>query len=259
MSNDESDWNEEIDDLPIDSNDEKEYEDKFQCRVCFNMFSEKTELMSHIEIHTEQFALDFIKEYQPVSGNMILKKFKNLNLVELEKKGLIKFFDKFMGWCLPNYIVKNTKNLETKFNSIINAPCFTCQYEKVCEISNEKINPLNCQWIDDWVNGKFTPEKDTIKKSENHMETLMQAKLFCAKSKKFDIIGKFEKNEIQNSPNKFTLTDKEDCKMDIVLTLEDEKKIEIGKNMIVKNVKLIGNPHGMAIDATKVDTKIQRI
>lgn len=258
MSYDESNWDEETEEIQINFEDEQ-IKNEFQCRVCFKMVSEKIELMKHIEIHTEQLMLDFIKQYQPVSGNMILKKFKNVNLVNMEKKGSIKFIDEFMGWCLPEFIIKDKEMKESRFISIINAPCFTCQNESTCEISNEKINPLNCQLIDDWVNEKYVSEKDIVEKSEKHMENIMQAKFFCSKNKTFDIIGKFEKNKILNSTNKFTFTDKTDYKIPIMLKLEDEKKIELGRNMIIKNVKLTSKTHGMVIDACLKETKIQKI
>jgi len=259
MSHDNPDWNEEIDILQMDyesKNEYKKFKKEFQCRVCFKIFSEITELMQHMEIHTEQFALDFIKTYQPVSANMIFKKFKNLAIDEMEKRKLVKFSDEFMGWCLPDFVF-NKKEL--RFDSLVNAPCFSCQYEKICEISNEKINPLNCSLIENWVNNKFVNKKDSVQKSENHIETLEQAEYWCKKNKKFDIIGRIERNKIQNSPNKFIFIDKLDIKKILILKLSDEEKIVLGKNIIIKNVKLTGKSNMLAIDATLRDSFIEMV
>ena len=257
MSYDESEWNEEIDNPENLLKNIKGYEgieEKIQCRVCFNMFSKGTEFMLHIKIHTEQFALDFIKKYQPVSANIIFKKFKNLAIDEMEKRKLVKFSDEFMGWCLPDFVF-NKKKL--RFDSLVNAPCFSCQYEKICEISNEKINPLNCSLIENWVNNKFVNKKDSVQKSENHIETLEQAEYWCKKNKKFDIIGKIERNKNQNSPNKFIFIDKLDIKKALILKLSDEKKMALGKNIIIKNVKLTGKSNMLVIDATLSDSFIE--
>lgn len=263
MSEWEPEWNDEIDDpqnLLEGIKGHEGIEKEFQCRVCLNMFAEREELMLHIIIHTEQFALDFIKKYQPVSGKMILKKFKNLDLLELEGRKLIKFSDESMGWCLQDFVVKDytIKKNEIRFNSIINSPCLTCQYEKVCEITNKKINPINCLLINDWVNDKIIPKNDNMLRSENHIETLIQAKFWCTKSKKFDIIGILGKNKIQNSPNKFILTDNEGDEMPIILKSVDKKMIELlGKNIILKNVKLTEKVIGFAIDAALNDSVIE--
>jgi hypothetical protein len=251
MSDDESEWNEEIEHIPT------RIKTEFQCKVCFNIFFERIKFIKHIEIHKEQFALDFIKKYQPVSGNMIFKKFKNLNLLELEKKGLVKFSDEFMGWCLPDFSIKNKEIKNLKIDSILNCPCFTCKYEKSCDISNELINPLNCKVIEDWVKDEFVIEEDSYQKSENHMETLAQAEYFCKQTKKFDIVGKFEISKIQNSANKFIFIDNANYKIPIILKLEDEMKIILGENIIIKNVKL--TKQGKAIDAKVKDVKIHMV
>jgi hypothetical protein len=264
MSYDDAEWKNQMDNLPIDfesKNIHKRSKSEFQCRVCFNMFSEKIELMQHIESHTEQFALDFIKKEQPVSGNIIFKKFKNLDLLGLEKRGLIKFSDKSMGWCLPEDVIKYEKMIksELKFNSIVNAPCITCLYENICDISNEKINPTNCKLIENWVNDELVYEKDKILKSDNHIETLVEAEFWCSKSGRFDIIGKVERNNIKNSPNKFVFLDKLNKKMPLILKLSNEKNEMVGKNIIIKNVKLTGKAYGLVIDATLSDSLIEMV
>ena len=53
----------------------------------------------------ERVILDFVRENQPISGNVILEIFHRISLRDFEKRGQIKYYenDNQIGWVLANY------------------------------------------------------------------------------------------------------------------------------------------------------------
>ena len=82
--------------------DEEEYDDfesyqegrKYQCRQCLTFFADSSDFKKHIKFHQDNYALEFIRDLQPVDGAIILSRFKQFDLVELEKAKKIKFSEK---------------------------------------------------------------------------------------------------------------------------------------------------------------------
>ena len=88
--------------------DEEEYDDfesyegerKYQCRQCLTFFTDSSDFKKHIQFHQDNYALEFIRDLQPVDGAIILSRFKQFDLVELEKSGKIEYSDEDNGWML---------------------------------------------------------------------------------------------------------------------------------------------------------------
>jgi len=68
--------------------------------------------------------------------------------VRLEKWGLIRR-EKFLHEGRWTYKIFSTRP-PLKLDSIIGAPCLTCQYFSKCAPGNE-ISPERCVWLEEWV------------------------------------------------------------------------------------------------------------
>ena len=250
--------------------DEEEYDDfesyqeerKYQCRQCLTFFTDSSDFKKHIQFHQDNYALEFIRDLQPVDGAIILSRFKQFDLVELEKAKKIKFSDEHMAWTLYDYDVKKINNKKpVKFDSISNAPCISCIYEKNCSVDNENriANPNYCELISDWVDGKAKNRQKRIKNvKEETFENIAVAFYWFRKSKKFDFIGTLEKNKIRNSPNKFSIVDNTFKSIPIIFDYYDERKFKFGDKIKIIGTRFSGERNKRVLKANRA-TKVQKI
>ena len=215
----------------------------------------------HIEFHQNNYALEFIRDLQPLDGAIILARFKKFDLVELEKSGKIKFSDEHMAWALSDYDFKKINNEKPiKVDSISNAPCIDCIYEKNCSTNNEnkKANPLHCELISEWVTRNPNNQKQIKKVRDGHLENIKCAFLFCKRSGTFDFVGILEKNKNKNAANKFIIVDEVFNRVSIRLDYDDEHKFKPGDKVEIIGAKLTGAIHDLCLQAN-FGRKIQKI
>ena len=255
-----SKWDSEED---SDKLDEEEDESDLRCRYCGKPFLDYHELMLHVKLHATQNAINFIKENQPVGGRIITSRFKSFDLYAAEKEGKIKFSDEDMAWTLPDYsdgkIVIRSK--PTKVNSISNAPCIDCIYEKNCSVDNENkiANPQHCELIFNWVNGQSKNKQKRIKKiREESFENIDVALFWFARSKKFNFIGTLEKNKVRNSSYEFNIVDEVFKSIPIIFDYYDKRKFKPGAKVKIIDARFSGSGHKLTLIANTY-AKIQKL
>ena len=252
-----SQWNDDYTDEYENefSIDEKTY-DILRCKVCLRVFSKYPDFISHITVHYEDGALEFLRKNQPISGEIWLGKFKRLNLLELEKSGRIKFSDKYMVWVAADFDLEKYEkpSEDIKLESILNAPCLTCKYEKSCKV-NQEINPIDCELLENWVCGKVVEKQQSY--GHDCIETISQAEFFLTKRQKFDIIGKIEKNSRAGIGDEFTFTDSESKRIPMITRIESKGGIILGEPVLVSDALLTGSDRKLSLNAS--NAKISRL
>ncbi len=254
MSDDES--NDEFEEFDNMSGVVKAQRDKneMRCRVCLKLITGNANIRSHFTMHMEQYALKFLCENQPVSGKILTDKFKGLDLLKLEHDGLIKYSDSENAWMLTEYIEK--PHINSQFESLMDNPCMNCAYEDTCKVGNKNADPRTCNLLHRWVNGSAVKIKHEHK---DFFDKIVQAKFFCAKSKKFNIYGMLEKNKSKQSVNKFVLVDKTLKSTPLILEHSMEKKLQPGTMIKITNARLTSVSHKTLIVANHATSKIDLI